>query len=113
MMDQEKRNNLRYSYIETVTILHIENRAVIVKSENLSLGGVYLITDKVLPIGTQGQVILIVNKEDKKTCISAKFRVAHNQKSQEGFSGMGVAFTEIPRPEKKVLEDLIAFLKVK
>ena len=112
-MDEERRMNLRYAYIEQVTLVTEDEQSFIVKSENLSIGGVYIITEYDLPKGSEGHIILVINQNNEKRCLSAEYIVVHNRLSLNGLKGIGIEFTDISLENKRILRELIIFLDEK
>ena len=112
-MGDERRMNVRYPYIEQVTIITLTGKSCIVKSVNLSIGGVFIITDEYLPLDSEGSITIVVNQNNEKKCVSAEFIVVHNDDFPQGKKGIGIEFTNIDIENKRLLRELILFLDEK
>ena len=105
-MSQEKRKHPRFPLIEMITVVAEDGKSFIAKSENLSLGGVFLITENPLTPGTEGVLRLMIDTGKVKKEISSKFRVVHNNSPQKWLSGMGVEFFDLSDEVKEIIQEL-------
>ena len=85
-----------------------EKKIYISRSENLGLGGIFLLEKNPLPVRAVGILNLTFNIEDERKDISFKFKVVHNGHSQKGFPGMGVEFIDMSQADEAVLEKIVA-----
>ena len=106
-MSTDYRISPRYSFVERILIMTQTEQQLITDSENISTGGVFLVTDEPFPVGTCGYLKLLVGLSDMRKEINSKFIVSHTAQSDYGSEGMGVEFVDMPRDERVLLEELI------
>jgi c-di-GMP-binding flagellar brake protein YcgR len=106
-MNTDNRIIPRYSFIERIILVTQTEQQLITDSENISTGGVFLVTDEPLPVGTCGFLKLMVGLSDMKKEIDSKFIVSHTAQSNFGAEGMGIEFIDMPGDHKVLLEELI------
>ena len=105
-MSQEQRKYPRFPSIEMITVITEDGKSFISKSDNLSIGGVFLITEKPLPPGTEGVLSLMIDTGKGKKEISSKFKVVHNNSPQKWLTGMGVEFIDLSDEVKAIIPEL-------
>lgn len=106
-MSTDNRIRSRYHFVERVILVTQTERQHITDSENISTGGVFLVTDEPFPVGTCGFLKMVVGLSDMKKEINSKFIVSHITQPEFGPEGMGVEFIDMPGNEKVLLEELI------
>ena len=106
-MSTDNRISHRYQFVERVILLTQIGQQHITDSENISTGGVFLVTDEPFPVGTCGLLKIMVGLSDMKKVINSKFIVSHITQPESGVEGMGVEFIDMPGDEKVLLEELI------
>jgi c-di-GMP-binding flagellar brake protein YcgR len=106
-MNQENRKNNRAAFVEKITLITSEEKIYAAQSENLSMGGIFVVSQTPLAPGAQGLLNLTVNVEGLKKDVSTKFRVVHNQRSQNGSEGMGLEFLTLSEQDQAVLNQVI------
>ena len=107
LMSTDNRISPRYSFVERIILVTPTERQLITDSENISTGGMFLVTDEPLPVGTCGFLKLMVGLSDMKKEIDSKFIVSHIAQSDLGNEGMGVEFIDMSGVHKVLLEELI------
>jgi len=105
-MGQEKRKYPRFPLIEMITVTTQDGKAFIAQSDNLSLGGIFLITGEPLAPGTEGVLTMMVNMGGEKKEISCRFKVVHNNGPQKWLPGMGVEFIDLSDEAKAIIPKL-------
>ena len=106
-MPHETRQYPRYPFVVHITLMTLQEKSYIAQSENLSLGGMFLLKDEPLPPGTQGLLSLTVETAGTKKDITTKFKVVHNKPSETGAPGMGVAFVDMYEEDRTLLETVL------
>ena len=106
-MSTDNRVSHRYHFVERVMLVTQIGQQLITDSENISTGGVFLLTDEPYPLGTCGLLKIMVGLSDMKKEINSKFIVSHITQPERGTEGMGVEFIDMPEDEKVLLEELI------
>ena len=115
MIDGENKRKHKRAHIR----LKVEYRGKkfwqMVEARDLSLGGMFIVTDKVEPAQTKIEIMFELGKENKKT-VQAQGVVAWNRpqpiKNENGEevqpAGMGIMFTKItPAISKDFINDII------
>ena len=105
-MGQEKRKHPRFPLIEMITVITEDGKTSISKSENLSVGGVFLITGSPLPPGTEAMLTMTIDTGEGRKDIYSKFKVVHNNSPQKWLPGMGVEFIDLPEETKAIIQKL-------
>ena len=106
-MSTDNRISSRYSFVERIILVTRTEQQFITESENICTGGVFVVTDEPMPVGTCGLLKIMVGLSDMKKELNAKFIVSHIAQSDDGSEGMGVEFVDMPRDERVLLEELI------
>ena len=106
-MEAEKRKYPRYPILEYITVLTPKEKIYVAHSDNLSLGGLFLVCNDPLSPGTYATLAMTIQNKDERKEITARFRVAHNGVSSQGLPGMGVEFMDLSVEAKKALQELI------
>lgn len=106
-MNTDNRISTRYSFVERIILVTPTKHQLITDSVNISTGGVFLVTDEPLPVGTCGFLKVMVRLTDMKKEINSKFFVSHTTQSDFGAEGMGIEFIDMPEDQKALLEELI------
>lgn len=106
-MNTDNRISTRYSFVERIILVTPTKHQLITDSVNISTGGVFLVTDEPLPVGTCGYLKIMVGLSDMKKEINSKFIVSHTAQSDYDREGMGVEFVDMPKDERVLLEELI------
>ena len=112
-MNEDNRKHPRYVYVQLVTLSTMQGRSYISESENISMGGIFLVKDNPLPVDTRGSLSIKFDIEKVKKEISAKFRVTHNGLSQKGTPGMGIEFIDLSQEDKLVIKEVLDILQNK
>ncbi len=106
-MSTDNRISSRYSFVERIILVTRTEQQFITESENISTGGVFVVTDEPMPVGTCGLLKIMVGLSDMKKEIDSKFIVSHIAQSDYGKEGMGVEFIDMSGAHKVLLEELI------
>ena len=106
-MSTDNRISSRCSFVERIIVVTPTEQQFITDSKNISTGGVFLVTDEPLSVGTCGFLKMIVGLSDMKKEINSKFMVSHITQPETGIEGMGVEFIDMPGNERVLLEELI------
>ncbi len=106
-MNKESRRYPRFPFIQQIMLATVKGKFFVTQSENLGLGGVFLIHPDPLPPGTQGVLNLTIDIEGVKKNITLNFRVIHNEPSHQGSRRMGIEFIGISPENKGILEEFI------
>lgn len=110
-MKEENRKHPRIVYVQLVTLSTVYGRSYITQSENISMGGVFLVKDNPLPVNTRGTLAIKFDIATIKKEISSSFRVTHNALSQKGTPGMGVEFIDMSEDDKLILKEVLDILQ--
>ncbi|EFK97817.1 hypothetical protein LDC_0101 [sediment metagenome] len=104
----ERREFSRVPFVQQVTLLTSKGKVSFSESSNLSMGGIFLVTDPAYPLNTTGLLIItIIEPDDRKTILSGEFKVIHTiaKDNTDGFTaGMGVEFIEFDEKARLSLE---------
>jgi len=84
-----------------------KGRSFVSESDNLSLGGIFLVLNDPLPIGSRGILSMVINTGTKKKEITSKFVVKHNEPPSKGLRGMGVEFIGMSDADRAVLKEMM------
>ena len=106
-MSTNNRISQRHSFVERIILMTHTEQQFITDSENISTGGVFLVTDEPLAVGTCGYLKVLVALSDMRKEINSKFIVSHISQSDSGAEGMGVEFIDMPGDQKILLEELV------
>ncbi len=110
-MSEEKRKHARYPFIEKIVMVTAQKESHVIVSENLSLGGIFLVSENPYPPGTEGLLVITFRKGGVRKDVSTTFRVVHNHPSQQGSRGMGVTFIDMTDESKNLLKKIVDTLK--
>jgi Tfp pilus assembly protein PilZ len=110
-MSTNNRISQRYSFVERIILMTHTEQQFITDSENISTGGVFLVTDEPFAVGTCGYLKVLVGLSDMRKEINSKFIVSHITQPESGAEGMGVEFIDMPGDEKVLLEELIGQIR--
>ena len=108
----ERRQWYRYSIRMEVLFVNREGLRHFLETGNISLGGIYIISDKEVHLGSRGIFKIIVKFKDEEWAIEATGQVVWIRlvgDHQEKF-GMGVQFISIDEQNRKNLEKVINIL---
>lgn len=106
-MKSDKRNNPRQNFVKKVTLVTLKERVYIYQSENLSMSGIFLESEKPLPPGTEGFLSMIVKNNSNMRKINTRFRVVHNHPGTGGAAGMGVEFVDVENEFRSLLKEML------
>ena len=102
MPDQERRE---FSRISVKVMTHIEARsesAFTGTASNLSMKGLYVSSEHLLPVGTTCQVVLQLSEDNKAPQIHANAEVVRQDKN-----GLGIEFKDVSVDSLPNLRELI------
>lgn len=85
-------------------------RRWLAECRNLSVGGVFVVTDDPLPEGAEGLLVLTAKRDGRVQDLAAGFRVARVSRPPAEVPGMGLQFTRMEANTRRALEALVANL---
>ena len=80
-------------------------------SQDISMGGVYVLTDSPLPVGTEGGCSIVLEFGDQRRSICAEFDVVRVVESETEIDkpGMGIQFTDLDTDPSLTLFNVIKY----
>jgi uncharacterized protein (TIGR02266 family) len=102
--EPERRSEMRV-FLEVPINLRSEHRLLTASMSNLSVGGVFIRSEDVLPVGRA--VELTFNLPERGGLTAHGVVVWQRPASVGGSPGFGVRFTDIAEPARKVLDDFV------
>ena len=108
MSEKEKRKRNRVNYNIQAQLITEEHKLLSLQVQNISMDGLYLITNDILPVGTKGEICIVLEfgesrMEVKAECLIVRAVSQENeiQENEIDEPGMGIRFTSI-EPESSI-----------
>lgn len=103
----EKRKNKRVTFSSIISMESEDNLYTGV-SQDISTGGIFVVTDRLLPLGTKILVEFIIPPNDRKIKICGEVRwLRESNNKSDTDPGMGLQFVDLSEEDRQALESFI------
>lgn len=103
----EKRKNKRVTFSSIISMESEDNLYTGV-SQDISTGGIFVVTDRLLPLGTKILVEFIIPPHDRKIKICGEVRwLRESNNKSDTDPGMGLQFVDLSEEDRQALESFI------
>lgn len=106
-VSNEVRGARRDRFLELATLTVPQGGTYLARTENLSTGGAYLISERQLPPGTEGLLTMMLRVDGRRCQVTSRFRVVHDLPSPSGGAGMGIEFLEMDDESRAMISSLL------
>jgi len=103
MSNKEKRKRNRVDFIISAKLTAEDGNKYSPQVQNISMDGLYVSLDEIIPVGTSGKVKILLVFGESKLKVNAEFNVVRVDESKDKVNkyGIGLHFTSI-EPESSI-----------
>ena len=110
MAQEERRRHPRVKFVITAVFETADDVRKDHQCENISMSGLFLRTDEPLPVGTRGNVLIVLECGDDRIEVRAECKVSRVVDSKSGqLSGMGLEYVALDPDSSIALYNVVRY----